>query len=130
MVDCYHNMNTILFSIYTNKHGHQVLGFEPFDKNGKSCFDQAIQYANETFNDLNDIPTIYQLAPVPFDVNLIVRTPAEWEAVTGIEIVDNDGWRGVNGKSMTVPITLAEFKTRCNESTIFENGHTKGGHKL
>jgi hypothetical protein len=108
----------ILFSIYTNHSGHQIHGFEPFDANGKSCFDQAINYAVTTYNDLNDVPRVFQLTEVPYDISTVERTPSEWEAVTGIEVVDPDGWRGVNGKSMTAKITLAEFKTRCNESTV------------
>jgi hypothetical protein len=123
-------MNKLLFSIYTNKGGHQVHGFDPFDKDGKSAFDQAISYATTTYNDLNDIPRVFLLSEIPYDFSAVTRTPAEWEAVTGVEVINPDGWRGVNGKAMTVPITLAEFKTRCNTSTIFEGGHTKGGHKL
>lgn len=111
-------MNTILFSIYTNKHGHQIHSFEPFDKRGKSCFDQAVEYATLTYNYLNDVPKVYQLSQIPYDPSKVLRTPAEWEAMHDIEIVDNDGWRGVNGRPMTDPITLKEFTERMNESTI------------
>ena len=54
----------ILFSIYTRNHGHQVLGFDSFDANGRSAFQQVQDYARETYNDPQDKPTIYVLTPI------------------------------------------------------------------
>ena len=44
------------------------------------------------------------------------RTPAEWEAIHEIEILNADGWKD---KSLLEPITEAEFNERINESTIY-----------
>jgi hypothetical protein len=43
-------------------------------------------------------------------------TPREWQAVTGITILDNDGWRTDN-KPFTDEITHEEFTRRAFEST-------------
>ena len=113
----------LLFSIYTNKNGHQVIGFDSFDKNGRSAFNQAIDYATTTFNDDNDVPRVYLLSEVPIEHDKIVRTPAEWEAILNVEVIDADGWRygsSLGVKSLVEPITRDEFKTRMNESTIRE----------
>jgi hypothetical protein len=44
-------------------------------------------------------------------------TPYEWELVTGIQVLDPDGWR-VDGKSWLEPVSLAEFSRRVMTSTI------------
>jgi hypothetical protein len=116
--------NKILFSIYTNKSGHQVMGFDAFDTTGRSCFDQAIDYAVTTFNDPNDKPRVFQLTLIPYNENTIKRTVAEWEAVTGIEIVDCDGWRH-DSTSLLYPITESEFRVRANKSTIRPHCRTR-----
>jgi hypothetical protein len=46
------------------------------------------------------------------------HTPAEWAIFFGLEIVDNDGWRGIGGKDMYEPIDVYEFVERVNVSTV------------
>jgi len=62
-----------------------------------------------------------------------LQVPRTWELITGIEVVDPDGWKHhseLGEKSYDEAITEEEFRKRCNESTIYEKGHTKGGHKM
>ena len=113
-------MSQQLFVIYTAKSGYQVMGFEDFNAEGVSCFNQAIQYVQMTFNDKNDVPRVYQLTEIP-QHNIIKRSPAEWEAMYKIEILDDDGWRASSSmgfKSLTELITETEFVSRMSESTI------------
>ena len=109
-------MNKILFAIYTNHGNHQVFAFDTFSKDGKSAFDQAIEYATTHYNDPNDKPQLFLLSELPINWATVKRTPAEWEAIQEIEILDPDGW---NDKSLLEPITEAEFNERVNESTIY-----------
>ena len=60
----------ILFSIYTRNHGHQVLGFDSFDKDGRSAFQQVQHYARETYNDQQDKQTIYVLSQITTEESL------------------------------------------------------------
>lgn len=58
-------MNNVLFSIYTLKSGHQVMGFQPFDAAGRDAFQQVKDYARETYNDPQDKPRIFVLNEIP-----------------------------------------------------------------
>lgn len=68
---------------------------------------------------------------------MTLRTPAEWAALTGIEVLDPDGWdrrarpgcdstcttdcgpcKGTTGRAFDEPITEAEFRERAFSSTI------------
>jgi hypothetical protein len=114
-------MKNILFSIYTNKHGHQVVGFAPFDSKGKNAFDQAIEYAQTNYNDINDKPKLFLLSEISMP-EVVFRTPAEWEAILKVEVIDPDGWRAgcrLTAKDIIIPITETEFRQRCEESTIY-----------
>ncbi len=111
----------LIFAIVTPKHNHTV-SFDPFDKNGKNAFDQAVEYTVTNYNDPNDKPALYLCSPVPLPAEPL-RTPAMWEAMLGIEIIDADGWRRgatLGEKSMLEFITEKEFVARCDESTIRE----------
>lgn len=44
-------------------------------------------------------------------------TPAEWCRVTGVRILDPDGWRGDGGRDWAEPVTLIEFQERAGRST-------------
>jgi hypothetical protein len=44
------------------------------------------------------------------------RTPAEWEVIDGIRVIDPDGWR-VDGKSFDEPISWDEWQRRVGPST-------------
>jgi hypothetical protein len=57
-------------------------------------------------------------AKAPTASQEILRTPTEWESVTGIRVIDPDGWRGVGGRSWEEPITEAEWDKRVSVSTI------------
>jgi hypothetical protein len=46
----------------------------------------------------------------------VLRRPATWERVTGIIILDRDGWR-TDGKSFYQPLTRAEWNRRQMIST-------------
>jgi hypothetical protein len=46
------------------------------------------------------------------------RMPAEWQAITGVIVVDPDGWRGSDALSWEEPITRADFLRRAGESTV------------
>lgn len=47
-----------------------------------------------------------------------LKTPREWAKVTGIEVLDADGWRGRTGRSFTDEISEEEFRYRASFSTI------------
>jgi len=53
----------------------------------------------------------------PFD-KLVKHRPATWERLTGIRIVDPDGWRGPSAQKWGVPITEAEWSQRMVVSTV------------
>lgn len=46
----------------------------------------------------------------------IKHRPATWMKMTGIYVLDPDGWRGDN-KSMNAPLTEEEWKWRQSKST-------------
>ena len=46
------------------------------------------------------------------------RTPEQWCARYGVEVHDPDGWRHADAPAWDEPITLADFYTRAQESTI------------
>jgi hypothetical protein len=71
-------MNTkTLFSIYTNKGGHAVLGFDTIDGQGRTAIEQVKQYAETTYNDPADPPMIYVLKPLnpPQEPEAVAVTP-------------------------------------------------------
>jgi len=47
----------------------------------------------------------------------VMKTPREWEQITGIRVLDPDGWRGRNRKSFLAEISHQEFMRRVNYST-------------
>jgi len=115
-------MKSILFSIYTRKGGHQVVSFDVVTKEGKNVFEQAIEYAQATYTDIHDPAKLFMLTEIPVMTEPL-RTPAEWESILDVQIIDPDGWRrgcDLGEKSMTLPITQDEFRKRMNESTIRE----------
>ncbi len=49
----------------------------------------------------------------------VLRTPKEWQVLTGITIMDPDGWRGINSsRSFDDPISEEEWNQRMAVSTI------------
>lgn len=50
----------------------------------------------------------------------IKRTPAEWEKILGILVIDPDGWdRGPNfDKDWAKPLTEEEFREKSDVSTV------------
>lgn len=62
-----------------------------------------------------------------------VRTPEEWMWVTGILIMDPDGWRREGDPPWSQPITREEFIRRAGVSTVrgwpsplFDEGVSEG----
>ena len=111
----------LIFAIVTPKHNH-IVSFDPFDKNGVSAFDQAVEYTQTNYNDLNDPPSLYLCSPVPLPPEPL-HSPATWETMLDIEVIDADGWRrgsSLGEQSMLIFITEKEFRARCQESTIRE----------
>lgn len=51
-----------------------------------------------------------------------LKSPRDWAKVTGIEILDADGWRGRNGREFTDRISEEEFRYRASISTIRARG--------
>ena len=47
----------------------------------------------------------------------MLKKPEEWEEISGIRVVDPDGWRR-DGASFDEPCTQAQFRKRCGESTV------------
>lgn len=51
-----------------------------------------------------------------------LKTPKEWQVVTGVVVMDPDGWRSKCGKheprDFNDPITQEEFEDRLSISTI------------
>lgn len=47
------------------------------------------------------------------------RTPEEWQEITGIRVMDPDGWRGEFDPSWNQPISKAEFIQRASRSTVY-----------
>lgn len=47
-----------------------------------------------------------------------LKTPKEWQAETGIEVLDADGWRGRTGRDFSDEISEEEFRYRASFSTI------------
>ena len=48
----------------------------------------------------------------------VKHRPATWERLTGIRIIDPDGWRGPNGEKWETPITKEEWNRRMAVSTV------------
>jgi hypothetical protein len=47
----------------------------------------------------------------------IRHPPEEWERLTGVHIIDDDGWRGQHQQDWDEPITKEEFLDRASFST-------------
>lgn len=47
-----------------------------------------------------------------------LKTPDEWQAITGITIVDADGWGGKDGRPFTDKIGYTEWCRRMSRSTV------------
>ena len=47
----------------------------------------------------------------------IKHKPSTWSRLTGIRIIDADGWR-IDGKSINAPIDAAEWEQRMCMSTV------------
>ncbi len=112
----------LTFAIVTPGHNDTIVSFDPFDKNGKNAFDQAIDYTVTNYNDLADKPILYLCTPIPLPAEPL-HSAATWEAMLDVEVIDPDGWRRsstLGEKSMTALITQKEFFQRCQESTIRE----------
>lgn len=48
-------------------------------------------------------------------------TPEEWQNILGVEVIDPDGWdRRIEHfeKDWETPLTLGEFISKCDESTM------------
>lgn len=59
----------------------------------------------------------HQLGP-PQDRRPVKHRPSTWERLTGIRIIDPDGWRGPHGKKWGAPITEEEWSQRMMVSTV------------
>ena len=62
----------ILFAFYNSKAGYNVLGFSPFDAQGKSAFDQAKEYAAKFYDEPDEPAKIYLLTEIP-----VIKTIAQ-----------------------------------------------------
>jgi hypothetical protein len=67
-----------------------------------------------------DLATMYE---IDFDYDVVIRAaprrrPAEWERLTGIRIMDPDGWRSPQEKDWSEPIDEDEWKVRMMRSTV------------
>lgn len=71
--------------------------------------------------DLFEVVSITQITPEEEDgVNYefpVKMVPEDWCTITGIEIIDPDGWRGQEALSCDDPITREDFITRAQVST-------------
>lgn len=64
------------------------------------------------------VPVHVSFDPAPIEPLVVRRTPAEWCELTGIEILDHDGWRGVHSdRAWTDPLTREEFLVRAGICT-------------
>lgn len=58
----------------------------------------------------------------------ILRTPEQWCEVTGVEILDPDGWR-MDGQHFEEPIGFEEFERRLVYCTIRMPANYYGRHR-
>lgn len=49
--------------------------------------------------------------------DVIRKTPVDWERLTGIKVLDPDGWREAD-KDYGDPVSIAEFGELCKTSTV------------
>ena len=55
----------------------------------------------------------------------LVLRPVDWSAILGVNVVDAEGWRGVEEKSFEDPVNLKDFVGRCWLSAVtLEDGAT------
>lgn len=47
-----------------------------------------------------------------------LHTPDMWQVITGVTVLDPDGWRSPNAKSWYEPISREEFERRVITSTV------------
>lgn len=47
-----------------------------------------------------------------------LKTPDEWQEITGITILDADGWGGKDGRPWTDKIGYVEWNKRMSRSTV------------
>lgn len=51
-------------------------------------------------------------------MNSPLKTPTEWAALSGIRIIDIDGWRSPEEKDFSLPVTQEEFDGRVIRCTV------------
>jgi hypothetical protein len=62
------------------------------------------------------------------NANDIKLTPSQWETITGITVLDPDGWDRQNlNADWAIPLTEQEFRDKADESTTIGNRIT---HKI
>lgn len=47
-----------------------------------------------------------------------LKTPEEWQRITGVTVIDADGWGGKNGRSFEDAIGYVEWNRRMSRSTV------------
>lgn len=73
---------------------------------GQSCSDQA-----------SGVYDLWACDNCGFTHPIRMLSPAEWMDVTGIRVVDPDGWRTLDAPTWETPISEAEFRDRASRST-------------
>lgn len=51
-------------------------------------------------------------------MNPPLKTPTEWAALSGIRIIDIDGWRSPEEKDFSLPVTKEEYDQRVIRCTV------------
>lgn len=57
-----------------------------------------------------------EIAKIKREANGVMRTPTQWEEITGVKIHDSDGWK-IDNQSFDTPITKEEWDYRMQRST-------------
>ena len=61
------------------------------------------------------------LPPMPSASPTMEHTPADWQRIIGVQVLDPDGWRDgsiFGAKDWNAPVTRAEFLQRAGLSTV------------